>query len=209
MQRINFACAIFLTAACAPLFAQTVLPSIDVTAPRWEAHHGGYVISSNFTLDPKLSAVVFPAEPLKQGDIVFVKTQNLKDDEYFVLQECSSADCTMGHILRVWKRSGAIGVTAHDLNRVSIPHEGKFFMWMQRFPMSSNAYGSFTGYDAFSPPLVLNPAGAAEQFQASDVKAAQERGPEKVTDVEHDGMDFLIRYESGTTVFVQRMHAEN
>ena len=209
MQRLHSACAIFLIAGCTPLVAQTVLPSIDVTAPRWEARHGGYIISSNFKVDPKMSAVVFPAEALQKDDIVFVKTQNMKDDEYFVLQECSSPDCTMAHILRVWKRSGAIGVTAHDPYRVFIPHEGKFFLWMQRFPMSNNEYGSFTGFEAFSPPLVLNPAGAAEQFQASDVKAAQEKGPEKVIDTEHDGMDYLIRYESGTSVFVQRMHAAN
>ncbi len=209
MRRLNPAYAIFLTAAWAPLSAQPVLPSVDVTAPRWEAHHGGYVISSNFNVDPKMSAVVFPAEALKKDDIVFVKTQNLKDDEYFVLQECSSPDCTMARILRVWKRSGALGVTAHDPYRVFIPHEGKFFFWMQRFPMYNNAYGSFSGYEEFSPPLVLNPAGAAEQFQASDVQAAQAKGPEKIIDTEHDGMDYLIRYESGTTVFVQRMHAEN
>jgi hypothetical protein len=209
MRRINSACAIFLSVFCMRLFAQTVLPSVDVTAPRWEEHHGGYVVSANFTVDPKMSAVVFPVEAFKKDDIVFVKTQNMKDDEYFVLQECSSADCTMGHILRVWKRSGAIGVTAHDPYRVFVPHEGKFFLWMQRFPMSNNEYGSFTGFEAFSPPLVLNPAGAAEQFRASDVKAAQEKGPEKVIDAEHDGMDYLIHYESGTAVFVQRMHAEN
>jgi hypothetical protein len=180
-----------------PAIAQTVLPNIDVTAPRWQERRGGYVVSSNFALEPKLSAVVFPNEPLQQDDIVYVKPQNMKDDEYFVLQECSSPDCAMGHVLSVWNKNGALGTTYHDLNRVPIPHEGKFFFWMQRFPAPGGVH-AFSGFEAFSPPLVLKPTGSAEQFQVIDVKAAQEKGPEKVVETKHDGMDYLIRYESGT-----------
>ena len=50
---------------------------------------------------------------------------------------------------------------------------------------------------------------SSDLFQAIDVQAAQEKGPEKVTSVDHDGMDFVIHYESGTALFVQRMHAAN
>ena len=188
-------------------FAQTTLPKVDVTAPYTQLH-GGYVVSSNFSLDPKMSAVVYPNEALQKDDIVWVKTQNMKDDEYFVLQECSRPDCTMGHILRVWTKTGAIGMNYHDPYRVFIPHEGKFFMWMQRFPASGSA-PVFSGFEEFSPPLVLNPTGTADQFHTTDVEAAQEKGPEKVTSIDHDGMDFVIRYESGTVLFMQRMHAAN
>jgi hypothetical protein len=191
--------------ATSSAFAQTTLPKVDVTAPYTQLH-GGYVVSSNFTVDPKMSAVVYPLEAFQKDDIVYVKTQNMKDDEYFVLQECSTPDCTMGHVLRVWSRNGALGTTYHDLYRVPIPHEGKFFMWMQRFP-TYGGIGAFTGYETFSPPLVLNPTGTGEQFQFTNVQAAQEKGPEKVVNTEHDGMDYSIRYESGTVVFVQRMHA--
>lgn len=199
--------AILLMASflAAPAFAQTTLPNVDVTAPYTQLH-GGYVVSSNFALDPKMSAVIYPKEAFQKDDIVWVKTQNMKDDEYFVLQECSSADCTMGHVLRVWSKSGALGANYHDPYRVFIPHEGKFFMWMQRFP-AVGSQSTFTGFEAFSPPLVLNPTGTADQFHAIDVQAAQEKGPEKVTSVAHDGMDFVIHYESGTALFVQRMHS--
>ncbi|HEX4481444.1 MAG TPA: hypothetical protein VH082_11575 [Rudaea sp.] len=193
--------------AAPPAFAQTTLPKVDVTAPYTQLH-GGYVVSSDFTLDPKMSAVIYPKEPLQKDDIVWVKTQNMKDDEYFVLQECSRPDCTMGHILRVWTKNGAIGMNYQDPNRVFIPHEGKFFMWMQRFP-SSGSIPAFSGFESFSPPLVLNPSGTGEQFQVIDVEAAQEKGPEKVTTVDHNGMDFVVHYESGTALFVQRMHAAN
>ncbi len=198
---------LWMAAVAEPAMGQTTLPSVDVTAPYTQLS-GGYVVSSNFALDPKISAVVFPKEALQKDDIVWVKTQNMKDDEYFVLQECSSADCTMGHILRVWTKSGAMGINSHDPYRVFIPHEGKFFMWMQRFPAAGTT-PVFSGFEAFSPPLVLNPTGTSDQFHAIDVGAAQEKGPVKVISIDHNGMDFVIRYETGTVLFVQRMHAAN
>lgn len=184
--------------------AQTVLPKVDVTAPKWETRHGGYLISSNFQVDPRLSAVVYPAEAFQKDDILDVRPSHMRDDEYFVLQECSSSDCSQGHVLRVWRPSGAIG-TINDPYRVLIPHEGKFFMWMQRFPMAGG--GAFSGYEASSPPLVLNPLGTPEQFHQCDVKAAQARGPVKVVSSDHDGSQLALHFETGSTVFIQRMHA--
>ena len=198
---------LMLALVVAPVAAQTVLPGIDVTAPKWEERHGGYVISSNFQVDTHMSAVVYPAEPFQKDDILSVRLTQMKDDEYFVLQECISVDCTQGHILRVWNAYGALGITAHQRDRVWIPHEGKFFMWMQRFPMSGFSAGPFTGFEPLSPPLVLNPTGTPEQFHSVDVKAAQERGPVKVISSDHDGSSFVLRFEGGTAALIQRMHA--
>jgi len=78
---------------------------------------------------------------------------------------------------------------------------------MQRFPMSGFRSGPFTGYEPVSAPLVLNPTGTAEQFRACDVKAAQQRGPVKVVSSAHDGSSFVLRFEGGTSVLIQRMHA--
>ena len=186
-------------------FAQTTLPDVSVTAPKWEERHGGYVISSNFEVDTHMSAVIYPAEPFQKDDLLNVRSQ-LKDDEYFVLQECVSVDCTQAHILRVWNAYGALGFTIQQPERVRIPHEGKFFMWLQRFPMPGGL-PAFNGYEPLSPPLVLNPTGTAEQFHAVDVKAAQERGPVRVVSSTHDGSSFALRFEGGTSVLIQRMHA--
>jgi hypothetical protein len=57
--------------------AQTVLPRVDVRAPKWEERHGRYIISSNFEVDPRMSAVVYPAEPLQKDDIVNVKLMHM------------------------------------------------------------------------------------------------------------------------------------
>ena len=199
--------AAFTFIASVDCVAQTVLPDVDVRAPQWETHHGGYVISSNFAVDAHMSAVVYPAEPFQKDDIVSVRLEHMHDDEYFVLQECSVPDCTQARILRAWNAFGALDVTAHVPDRVWIPHEGKFFMFMQRLPMRGYSTGPFTGYETFSPPLVLNPTGSPEQFQNCDVKAAQEKGPVKVLSSAHDGASFVIRYEGGTSVLIQRMHA--
>ena len=195
-------------AALTPLWlgAQTTLPDVNVTAPKWEERHGGYVISSNFTVDPHMSAVIYPAEPFQKDDILSVRTMQMKDDEYFVLQECASSDCTRARILRVWNAHGAIDVTTQPEDRVWIPHEGKFFMFMQRIP-TNGSIGSFNGYRVEGPPLVFEPTGTPEQFRTADVSAAQERGPVKVVSSTHDGSSFVLRFEGGTSVLVQRMHA--
>lgn len=204
-------CSLVASIACWVLpcaaAAQTVLPDVDVRAPQWEQRHGGYLISSNFAVDARMSAVAYPAEPLREGDILAVQLTQMKDDEYFVLQECISDPCTRARIVRAWNAYGALGITAHQDNRVAIDHEGKYFMWMQRFPMSGFSGGPFTGYEAESPPLVLNPTGTAEQFHLCNVKAAQERGPVRVLSSVHDGMSFVLRYEGGTSVLIRRMHA--
>ncbi len=189
------------------LQAQTTLPKVDVTAPPWQERHGGYLISSNFKVDTHMSAVIYPARPFHKGDILSVRLNQMKDDEYFILQECISNPCVKARILRAWNAYGALGrVPAHAEDRVWIPHEGKFFMWMQRIPMSGRA-GPFTGYDPVSPPMVFNPTGSQVQFQDSNVEAAQRRGPETVVSSTHDGMSYAIKFDSGTSVLIKRMHA--
>ena len=191
-----------------PAGAQTVLPGVDVRAPKWEERHGGYLISGNFAVDPKMSAVVFPAEPLQKDDVLSLRLTQMKDDEYFIVQECVSDPCTRAQIVRAWNAYGALGVTAaHDDYRLIIPHEGKYFMWMQRIPKAGFAGGPFTGYERFSPPLVFNPTGTAEQFHLADLEAAQAKGPLKVVSTAHEGAMFVTRYEGGTSVLLQRMHA--
>lgn len=184
---------------------ETTLPDVKVIGPKWETRRGGYLISSDFKIDPKMSAVIFPAEAFQKGDIFDFRTVHMSDDEYFVLQECASLDCTMARILQVWTKNGALGLTSRDPNKFWIPDGGKFFMWMQRFPMAGG--GTFNGFEPSSPPLVFNPTGTPEQFHQCDVTAAQEKGPEKVVESTHDGSQMKLRFASGATVFIQRMRA--
>lgn len=189
--------------------AQTTLPKVEVTAPHFSAQHGGYLISNDFNVDPKMSAVVYPSAPFEKDDILNVKTSHMQHDDYLILQECVSLDCTHGMIARAWNYLGVLGGTSHKNESFRIPHEGKFFIWMQRYPMAGGNTMPFDGYEPFSPPLVFNPTGTAEQFQAVDIKADQEKGPVKVVWSERDGENFVIRYEGGTTILIQQLRAAN
>src|SRR6185312_7055370 len=64
----------------------TTLPRITVIAPYTE-YHGGYLISGDFKVDPRMPYVVFPALALVKDDILSVRPLRLNDDEYLVLQE--------------------------------------------------------------------------------------------------------------------------
>jgi len=187
--------------------AQTTLPNVEVTAPHFTAKHGGYLISNDFTVDPKMSAVVYPKAPFVADDILNVKTSHMQHDDYLILQECVSLDCTHGMIVRAWNYLGVLGGTSHKNESFRIPHEGKFFIWMQRFPMHGGNTMPFDGYEPFSPPLVFNPTGTPEQFRAVDVQAEQEKGPVKVVSSDRDGDNFVIRYEGGTSIMIQQLRA--
>jgi hypothetical protein len=107
--------------------------------------------------------------------------------------------------LRVWRRQGAIG-TSHDAFRVMIPHEGKFFFWLQRFSLPGGAV--FSGFETMSPPLVLNPTcDAAHSHDCVLVQAQQELGPVKVVSTETSGSQLALHFATGSTIFIQRMRA--
>ncbi len=209
MTQLKFVKLAFaLVAFAASAGAQETLPKVDVTAPHFSGKWGGYLISNDFSLDTHMSAVVYPNEPFEQDDIIKVQTINLRNDDYFVLQECVSQDCTQGMIDRVWNFLGPVGGTSHNVESFRIPHGGKYFLWMQRFSMSGNG-GTFTNYERFSPPLVLNPMGSAEDFQRINLKAAQEAGPVKVDYATRDGDNYVIHYQGGSSVMVQRLRSAN
>jgi hypothetical protein len=198
-----------LASIAAAADAQTVLPPVDVTAKDAVEHYGGYVISGDFRIDPRMSAVIYPAEALQEGDILSVEPVRLADDEYFVLEECSSADCTQARILRVW---GAFGATTdfHDPHRMMIPHEGKFFLWMSRIepgaaPPEAGIW--FTEFQRFGPPLILSPIGLLASYSTRQIAEAQAQGPVKITKGELEGVSFAATFATGSVVRLKRMHA--
>ncbi|HET7593362.1 MAG TPA: hypothetical protein VFK00_10205, partial [Rhodanobacteraceae bacterium] len=89
-----------LCASVLPASAQTTtkLPRITVTGTPYVEHHGGYVISGNFKVDPRMPYVVFPARALVEDDILSVHPVHLNDDDYLVLQECVASDCSRAHL---------------------------------------------------------------------------------------------------------------
>jgi hypothetical protein len=189
--------------------AQVILPEVTVKGDIHDEHHGGYVISGDFQVDAHMGSVIFPSVALDKGDILSVQPLRLADDEYFVLQECISSDCVRAQVLRVW---GPFGATTefHDPNRLSIPHDGKYFLWMEQLkpgPAPPEAGVWFTQFDTYSPPLVLNPIGRLAAYSATQIAQAQTAGPVHVKAVEREGSTFVATFATGAVVRLKRMRA--
>lgn len=204
--------------------AQTNLPAVKVTAPEYSSQHGGYLISGDFKVDPRMPSVVFPAQALVKDDILSIEPIHLQDNEYLVLQECASSDCHEASLVRFWK-SDDIGGDDTRRNRVWITHENKYFIWLKRLPEISGAScgqgwlmfesrtikcGShFTSFQQISPPLMLIPEGDLAAFHQDEVQKAIQADPVHVAQETHEGSTYVVTYEGGSTVRIRRMHAEH
>ncbi len=62
--------------------AQTNLPAMKVTAPEYSSQHGGYLISGDFKVDPRMPSVVFPAQALVKDDILSIDGAFLEVGRY-------------------------------------------------------------------------------------------------------------------------------
>lgn len=206
------------------LSAQTTLPSVKVTAPAYSSQHGGYLISGDFKVDPRMPSVVFPAQALVKDDILSIEPVHLQDDEYLVLQECASADCRVSSVVRVWN-STDIGGDNTRYDRVWITHENKYFIWLKRLPEVSGAScgqgwlafdptttrcgGHFTSFQQLGPPLMLIPTGDLAAFHQHALQKAIQADPVQVAQQKHEGSTYVVIYQGGSTVRIRRMHADH
>lgn len=202
--------------------AQTDLPAVKVTAPPYSSQHGGYLISGDFKVDPRMPSVVFPAQALVKGDILNIEPMSLQDDEYLVLQECASADCREASVVRFWTTDNLGGGDAR-YNRVRITHENKYFIWLKRLPEVSGQScgqgwfkfsndttkcgGHFTSFQQISPPLTLIPSGDLAAFHQEALRKAIQSDPVRVRQQTHEGSTYVVTYEGGSIARIQRMHA--
>lgn len=204
--------ALCLCAGAVHASAQTTtLPGITVTAPYTE-RHGGYIVSGDFKVDPRMPDVVFPAIALVKDDILSVQPIRLNDDEYLVLQECAAADCSEARLVRVWGYEGALTPVGNSDYRIWIEHENKYFIWLMRLPdiSASDCTGcppGFTRFQLISPPLTLVPAGRAAAFHQAELQDQEISQPIPVKSYKHEGATFVVTFASGTIVRIRRMHA--
>lgn len=196
-----------LCASTPPASAQTTttLPRITVTGTPYTRHHGGYVISGDFKVDPRMPDLVFPARALVKDDILSVQPIHLNDDEYLVLQECAVADCSRAHLVRVWDANGALTPVGNGDDRIWIGHENKYFIWLMRLP--ELPFSSFTQFALASPPLTLIPVGEAAADHRLELQDAHSSHPIPVKSYQHEGATFVVTFASGSVVRIKRMHA--
>jgi hypothetical protein len=193
-------------------WAQTNLPGVTVTAPAYTRQHGGYIVSGDFKVDQRMPFVVFPAQALVKDDILSIQPVNLNDDEYLVLQECASADCSQARVVRVWSAGGATGWVHNSENRIWIRHENKYFIWLKRLPQvsfsSCDFCGTrFTSFDPVSPPLTLIPEGELAAHHQAELAAAGKTDPVRVAAQVHEGATYVVTFVGGSKVRIKRMHA--
>ena len=215
MTRSRFLCSmagLSVVVLALPAASQTNLPGVTVTAP-YTSRHGGYLISGDFKVDAHMPGVVFPAQALVKDDILSVQPIHLADNEYLVLQECATADCSEAAIVRVWDADGATTLVQNSADRIWIKHENKYFIWLKRLPwlgvrMDCPLCGShFTSFERMSPPLTLIPDGQLAANHQDALAKAWMEDPIPVVSQKHDGSIFVVTYAGGSTVRIKRMHA--
>jgi len=192
----------------------TELPGVLVHASAWQRHFGGFIISSSFTVNPKLPYMVYPSSALKHRDILKIQPVNLQDDEYLVLQVCVTRSCDEARIVRLWDTNGVMAQTRHDSSQVTIPHMARYFIWLKRLPevmfaACAGCNSHFTSFHLISPPLTLIPDGQLTAYYKDELEKASREPPVKVASGKHEGPTYVVTFASGSKVRIQRLRPEH
>jgi hypothetical protein len=188
------------------------LPRVTVTADAYTESHGGYLVSGDFKTDPRMPGVVFPATALVEGDVLSIEPQYLNGNDYVVLQECASDDCSTSRIVRVWSSVEGHPIGGGNDRRILIPHENKYWIWAKRLPEISHpdcdaCATHFTSFVRLGPPMTITPNGEEVRYHRDELAAAAKADPLPVTKQEHEGSTFVATFAGGSTVRIRRMHA--
>jgi hypothetical protein len=193
--------AILLCAARLTAAAGASNPANTDFQPQW----GGYLISSDFTVDPRRPGVVLPPASVRAGDLLRIRPLRINSDEYLILQKCVDADCSKAQVVRAWNAYGYMGPYPVLTSKVPVQAGGGYLLWLQRVPTAGN--GSFKLYDRDAPPLTFAPVGSHALFAFADLKAAREHGPALIKTAKTEGKSFLVTFEGGSVVQMQALRA--
>jgi hypothetical protein len=172
---------------------------------RFSSEHGGYRVSTDFTVDSKDHGVISLPVGALPGDLLSIRPLRLNNDEYLILQKCNSTDCTEATVVRAWNALGHMGPDPIISNKVPIKAGAHYMLWMQR--ISTQGGNSFSLYERNSPPLVFRPAGSPQNFLASDLAGARKRGPTPVDESSKDSGAFIAKFEGGSVVRMKLLRA--
>jgi hypothetical protein len=171
----------------------------------FSSQYGGYRVSTDFTVDSKNHAVISLPAGARAGDLLSIRPLRLNNDEYLILQKCSSPDCTEATIVRAWNALGHMGPDFITSNKVPVKAGARYMLWMQR--ISTQGGNTFSLYERNSPPLVFTPAGSDQIFLASDFAGARKRGPTIVRESSKGSGVFIAKFEGGSVVRMKLLRA--
>jgi hypothetical protein len=168
--------------------------------------YGGYLISTDFTVDSKDHTVISLPVAAEPGDLLSIRPLRLNNDEYLILQKCKLPECTEAQVVRAWNASGHMGPDLISSNKIPLKAGARYMLWMQR--ISTQGGNSFSLYERNSPPLVFTPAGSPQIFLASDLTGARKRGPTPVDDSSKESGTFVAKFAGGSVVRMQLLRAK-
>jgi hypothetical protein len=185
------------------------IPLRRLAAPndRFTPEFGGYLVSTDFTIDAKRHAVISLPASARKGDLLSIRPLRLNNNEYLVLQKCDPNDCSEAQVVRAWNALGYMGPYAVLSNKIPIEPGAKYLLWMQH--ISTQGSYSFSLYDRDSPPLVFKPVGTPLLFQASDMEGARLRGPTPIKSSSTDGGTFIATFDGGSVVKMKLLRAKS
>jgi hypothetical protein len=172
---------------------------------QFSSQYGGYRVSTDFTVDDKDHAVISLPVGARPGDLLSIRPLRLNNDEYLILQKCSSPDCTDATVVRAWNALGHIGPDFISSNKIPVKAGARYMLWMQR--ISTQGGKTFSLYERNSPALVFAPAGSPQIFLASDLAGARKRGPTPVDESSKESGAFIAKFEGGSVVRMKLLRA--
>jgi hypothetical protein len=124
---------------------------------QFSSQYGGYRISTDFTVDDKDHAVISLPVGARPGDLLSIRPLRLNNDEYLILQRCTSPECTEPQVVRAWNASGYMGPDPVTSNKIPIVRDNTYMLWMQR--ISTKGCKSFSRYERKQSRVGLHPSG--------------------------------------------------
>jgi hypothetical protein len=179
---------------------------VQAGAAGFDAQHGGYAVSSAFSIDAERHAVLFLPDGAANGDLLRIRPR-LNADQYLVLQQCLTSDCSRARNVRAWNSGGVMGPLPVTSNKLRVEAGARYLLWMQQ--VSTKGGSTFPLVEEYAAPFVFQPAGSPALFVASDLQAARRHGPAKVTrSSENDGV-FLAAFEGGAVVKMELLRPQS
>ena len=184
------------------VFASAAGASGTATAD-FQDQSGGYLISSDFTVDPDRPGVILPPASMHDGDLLRIRPLRLNPDEYLILQKCLDVVCSKAQVVRAWNAYGYMGPYPVLTNKVRVQSGVTYLLWLQRVPTQGTE--SFKLYQQDAPPLTFVPAGSPKLYSVADLKAAREHGPAHIKTAQTEQGSFAVTFEGGSVVRLQAL----
>jgi hypothetical protein len=166
---------------------------------------GGSLVSVAFSVDAERHAVISPPQCARGDEVLWIRPLRLNPDEYLILQECASADCSKAEVVRAWNSHGTMGPYPVLTEKIPVKSGARYLLWMQRVPVPGNR--TFEEIEREGRPLVFAPFGSLLElpWAVKALEAAVARGPTPVQRSEQKGSAYVATFQGGSSVWMRAL----